>query len=194
MHLGAVEGSAGDDPARLDGEPEDVAGEAEAEFGGDRRGVPHAVHGEAEDDDLGLPLTDEGFEGILVDVVLELVPAGADGDDLVDSLEVDEVGESCRVGGDDGDAHGAGQLLGSGHELAGDVAQAPVEVLGDDERAAHDSRPFTSSAMRTATATASSPSSSAPAPRSGTYILRNTVGARPAGREADDLDLLLSPV
>ena len=53
----------------------------------------HRVDREAEEHDVGAPLGDQLLDRLLVDVVLELLLVDRDGDDLVDALDVDLVGE-----------------------------------------------------------------------------------------------------
>jgi hypothetical protein len=71
----------------------------------------------------------------VVDVVLELLGPGGHGEDLVDALDVDRVGESARVLPDDGHRHGPLELLGGRDQLEGHRAKLALQVLGDDENA-----------------------------------------------------------
>ena len=82
------------------------------------------------------------------------------------------VGERLRIACDHGQRHRAAELTGGGHELACDVTELSLQVLGDDQDPAHDSRALTISAMREATTAGVSPSGSAPSPRGGTNMRR----------------------
>src|SRR5262249_57405644 len=66
------------------------------------------------------------------------------------------------------------------NELARHVAEATLQVLRNDEGAAHDNRALTSSAIRRATSPGSSPSDSARSLLAGTNIRRTRYAGGPA--------------
>ena len=152
LHLRAVEGPRRDDRVAVPGEAEDVARESGSELRRHGGPEPHAVDGESEQGHVRLPLRHERLQRRLGRVGLELLRVDPNRDDLVHSGQIRRLGERSRIAGDNGDGHRAAELDGRGHELAGDVAEPALQVLGHDENPAHDSRAFTISAMRAATA------------------------------------------
>ena len=165
LHLRAVEGPRGHDRAALSGHLEDVARETGPELCRHGRPETHAVDGEAEQGHLRLALGQEGLEGSLGGVGLELLRIDSYRDDLVDAGEVGGRGERPRIACDHRQRHRAAELAGGGDELACDVTELSLQVLGDDQDPAHDSRALTISAIREATSAGVSPSGSAPSPR-----------------------------
>jgi hypothetical protein len=134
-HLAAVEGTKHDQPLGRGPKAEDVAGEAEAELGSHGRPVAHAVHRESQERDQRPALGDQRLERLLVDVVLELLLLDWDGDDLVDPLDADRVGEPCRILRDHRDRDRAVELLRRGDQLQRHLAELPAKVLGHHEHA-----------------------------------------------------------
>ena len=148
---------------------EDVACEAEPELRRDRAAVAHAVDREAEQDDVGLPLREQALERRLVDVVLELGLRDPDVHDLVDAVAAHV--ERGGIVADHGHRYRASELPGRRDELVGHVAHGALQLFRDDKNA-HESRSFRSSAIRCATCAASPSISSAPAPRGGANMRR----------------------
>ena len=93
IHLRPVEGALGDEVVPVAPEREHVRGEADAELGGEGRGVAHPVHGEPDEDDVGAAVGDELLDRLAVDVVLELLLLDLDADDLLHALDVHLVGD-----------------------------------------------------------------------------------------------------
>src|SRR5919106_4685349 len=135
VDLRSVERSFSADGSALVAEREDIAREPEPQLGGDGGAVAHRVDREAEEDDVGPALPDQGLDGLLVDVVLELLRLDADGDDLVHALDVDRVGEPRGLVRDHGHGHGSRKLLRRADELERNRPQLAAQVLGYDEDA-----------------------------------------------------------
>jgi hypothetical protein len=135
VNLGAVESPFDDQAGGLGVDRKDVGGESQPKLCGHRRPIAHGVDREPEQDHLRLPLFDQLLEGLLVDVVLELLLLDLDREDLVDAFDIDRAGESGGILRDHRDGHRTFELLGSRDELERDRPQLAAQVLGDDEDA-----------------------------------------------------------
>ena len=160
--LAAVTAAARDHLAAVHRESEHIGGEARAQPTGDRRPEGHAGGGVADEDEAGLALFGDRAHRLLVERGIEVRLGQRDGHDLVDAGAIGGGGERLRLVTDDEDGERtaeAGLHLGRGADhLQRDIAQEPVEVLGDDENAGHQPSPRFSRmipAMALATAAAS---------------------------------------
>src|ERR1700680_2828528 len=133
MHFRAVKRPGGDGSAGVAADGEDVAREAQAELRSDRGRVAKRVDGEANQDVIRAAFRDEGFQRLLVHVVLEVRLRNANVDDLVHAGAVQV--ERTWVGPDRSDGERALDSMAGGDQLVGYVAHLAARVLGDHQHA-----------------------------------------------------------
>ena len=144
---------------------EHIRGEAAAQAGGDRRAVSHAACRMGDEDCARRPLAGQRTHRFLIERGVEMGVGRGDAEHFVDAVEIGGRGQRLVFVADDGHhqlrAERVFEAGGGADHLAGDIAQGPIHMFGDNENSRHLHSPrFLRTISAIALATSAAPPSS----------------------------------